>query len=72
MTFLFSPAGDFPPAGFIFPLPLFILYLGTVSHRHHYFAKMVLSQPQDKHVLKAFDLTGKVAAVTGILSLLST
>jgi hypothetical protein len=26
---------------------------------------MVLSQPENKHVLKAFDLTGKVAAVTG-------
>lgn len=28
---------------------------------------MVLHQPEDKHVLKAFDLTGKVAAITGIL-----
>ncbi|KAL5335204.1 hypothetical protein BJX70DRAFT_401807 [Aspergillus crustosus] len=26
---------------------------------------MVLSQPQNKHVLKAFDLTGKVAVITG-------
>ncbi|KAE8148895.1 hypothetical protein BDV25DRAFT_157299 [Aspergillus avenaceus] len=26
---------------------------------------MVLSQPENKHVLKAFDLSGKVAAVTG-------
>ncbi|KAL2838439.1 hypothetical protein BJY01DRAFT_250938 [Aspergillus pseudoustus] len=26
---------------------------------------MVLAQPQNKHVLKAFDLTGKVAVVTG-------
>lgn len=26
---------------------------------------MVLSQPENKHVLKAFDLTGKVAAITG-------
>ncbi|GAB1216635.1 hypothetical protein ATERTT37_005851 [Aspergillus terreus] len=26
---------------------------------------MVLSQPENKHVLKAFDLTGKVAVVTG-------
>ncbi|PYI11715.1 NAD(P)-binding protein [Aspergillus sclerotiicarbonarius CBS 121057] len=26
---------------------------------------MVLSKPENKHVLKAFDLTGKVAAVTG-------
>lgn len=26
---------------------------------------MVLSQPENKHVMKAFDLTGKVAAVTG-------
>lgn len=29
---------------------------------------MVLHQPENKHVLKAFDLTGKVAAVTGISS----
>lgn len=27
---------------------------------------MVLSQPENKHVLKAFDLTGKVAAITGM------
>ena len=27
--------------------------------------KMVLAQPENKHVLKAFDLTGKVAAITG-------
>ncbi|KAL4866024.1 hypothetical protein BDV12DRAFT_210750 [Aspergillus spectabilis] len=26
---------------------------------------MVLSQPQNKHVMKAFDLTGKVAVITG-------
>lgn len=26
---------------------------------------MVLAQPENKHVLKAFDLSGKVAAVTG-------
>ncbi|KAH8435213.1 SDR family oxidoreductase [Aspergillus melleus] len=26
---------------------------------------MVLAQPENKHVLKAFDLTGKVAAITG-------
>jgi hypothetical protein len=26
---------------------------------------MVLAQPENKHVLKAFDLAGKVAAVTG-------
>jgi sorbose reductase len=26
---------------------------------------MVLSQPPNQHVTKAFDLTGKVAAVTG-------
>jgi len=26
---------------------------------------MVLPKPANKHVLKAFDLTGKVAAVTG-------
>lgn len=26
---------------------------------------MVLSKPENKHVLKAFDLTGKVAAITG-------
>lgn len=29
---------------------------------------MVLAQPEDKHVLKAFDLSGKVAAVTGMSS----
>lgn len=28
---------------------------------------MVLAQPQNQHVMKAFDLTGKVAAVTGML-----
>lgn len=27
---------------------------------------MVLSQPQNQHVMKAFDLTGKVAIVTGM------
>lgn len=27
---------------------------------------MVLAQPPNQHVSKAFDLTGKVAAVTGI------
>lgn len=27
---------------------------------------MVLTQPENKHALKAFDLTGKVAAVTGM------
>jgi hypothetical protein len=27
--------------------------------------KMVLAKPDNKHVLKAFDLTGKVAAITG-------
>ena len=27
---------------------------------------MVLSQPQNQHVMKAFDLSGKVAVVTGI------
>lgn len=26
---------------------------------------MVLSQPENQHVMKAFDLTGKVAAITG-------
>jgi NAD(P)-dependent dehydrogenase (short-subunit alcohol dehydrogenase family) len=26
---------------------------------------MVLAKPENKHVLKAFDLTGKVAAITG-------
>ena len=26
---------------------------------------MVLHKPENKHVLKAFDLTGKVAVVTG-------
>lgn len=26
---------------------------------------MVLAQPENKHVLKAFDLSGKVAAITG-------
>lgn len=26
---------------------------------------MVLAQPQNQHVMKAFDLTGKVALVTG-------
>jgi sorbose reductase len=26
---------------------------------------MVLEKPENKHVIKAFDLTGKVAAVTG-------
>ena len=29
---------------------------------------MVLAKPEDKHVLKAFDLTGKVAAVSGMIS----
>ena len=29
--------------------------------------KMVLSKPENKHVSKAFDLRGKVAAVTGKL-----
>lgn len=29
---------------------------------------MVLHQPENKHVFKAFDLTGKVAVVTGISS----
>lgn len=28
---------------------------------------MVLHQPENKHVLKAFDLSGKVAAITGII-----
>ena len=27
--------------------------------------KMVLAKPENKHVMKAFDLTGKVAVVTG-------
>lgn len=27
--------------------------------------KMVLAQPPNQHVMKAFDLTGKVAVVTG-------
>lgn len=27
--------------------------------------KMVLTQPPNQHVMKAFDLTGKVAVVTG-------
>lgn len=29
------------------------------------YIEMVLAQPENKHVLKAFDLSGKVAAVTG-------
>lgn len=33
---------------------------------------MVLHQPENKHVLKAFDLTGKVAAITGMVFLLVT
>lgn len=28
---------------------------------------MVLAQPQNQHVMKAFDLTGKVALVTGMI-----
>lgn len=31
-------------------------------------SNMVLHQPENKHVFKAFDLTGKVAVVTGISS----
>ena len=30
-------------------------------------AKMVLSQPPNQHVMKAFDLTGKVAVITGTI-----
>lgn len=33
---------------------------------------MVLHQPENKHVFKAFDLTGKVAAVTGMSSQIYT
>lgn len=33
---------------------------------HNSISKMVLAQPEDRHVLKAFDLSGKVAAVTGM------
>lgn len=29
------------------------------------FDNMVLHKPENKHVLKAFDLSGKVAAITG-------
>lgn len=31
--------------------------------------KMVLAQPQNQHVTKAFDLTGKVAVITGTSTL---
>lgn len=42
----------------------------VISHSQHILliAKMVLSKPNNKHVMKAFDLTGKVAAITGKFS----
>lgn len=38
----------------------------VISHSQHtLITNMVLSKPNNKHVMKAFDLTGKVAAITG-------
>lgn len=37
-----------------------------MNNLYSHFANMVLHKPENKHVLKAFDLHGKVAAVTGM------
>lgn len=44
-------------------------FLDKQSTEH---SNMVLHQPENKHVFKAFDLTGKVAVVTGISSCIYT
>jgi hypothetical protein len=53
VRFRASSSGDY--------LHIFTFYtLETLKH-----AKMVLHQPPNQHVMKAFDLTGKVALITG-------
>lgn len=45
---------------------LFVDYESEIFDSISYL-KMTLSKPENKHVSKAFDLRGKVAAVTGML-----
>jgi hypothetical protein len=51
------------------PTPLKV-WLNSYHHleTNSKYNKMVLAQPPNQHVMKAFDLTGKVAVVTGTVS----
>lgn len=42
-----------------------LILLSRVQATTYSYDEMVLAQPPNQHVMKAFDLTGKVAVVTG-------